>query len=85
MDSSAVYALFEELKQKIEQLGNVGISDSQTNSNLDSQEIVVLMHELRNRVNQRQFSREQIKNCRIFWHRLRAILWGKSMIIFERY
>lgn len=61
MDSSTVYALFEELKQKIEQLGKGGISDNQTNSNVDFQEIVVLMHELRNRVNQKQFSQEQIK------------------------
>ena len=60
MDSSAVYALFEELKQKIEQLSKGGISDS-TNSTFDTEEIVVLMHELRNRVNQKQFSPEQIK------------------------
>ncbi len=60
MDSSTVYTLFEELKQKIEQLSKGGISDS-TNSTFDTEEIVVLMHELRNRVNQKQFSPEQIK------------------------
>ncbi len=61
MDSSAVYTMFEELKQKIEQLGKGGISDNQAKSNFDIEEIVVLMHELRNRVNQKQFSPEQIK------------------------
>ncbi len=60
MDSSAVYALFEELKQKIEQLSKGGISDN-TNSAFDTEEIVVVMHELRNRVNQKHFSPEQIK------------------------
>ncbi len=61
MDASTVYALFEELKQKIEQLSKCGISDNQTKSNFDTEEIVVLMHELRNRVNQKRFSPEQIK------------------------
>ena len=45
MDASTVYALFEELKQKIELLGKGGISDNQTKSNCDTEEIVVLMHE----------------------------------------
>ncbi len=61
MDSSTVYSLFEELKQKIEQLSKGGISDNQTKSNFDIEEIVGLMQELRNRVNQKQFSPEQIK------------------------
>ncbi len=61
MDSSTVYTLFEELKQKIEQLSKGGISDNQAKSNIDTEEIVVLMHELRNRVNQKRFSPEQIK------------------------
>ncbi|MCG6188588.1 hypothetical protein [Maribellus maritimus] len=61
MDSSAVYALFEELKQKIEQLSKGGISDNQTNSNFDAEEIVVLINEILTRVNQKQFSPEQIK------------------------
>ncbi len=61
MDSSAVYAMFEELKQKIEQLSRGGISDNQAMSNLDTEEIVVLMHELRNGVSLKQFSPEQIK------------------------
>lgn len=61
MDSSAVYALFEELKQKIEQLSKGGISDNQAKSNLNTEEIVLLMHDIRERVNQKQFSPEQIK------------------------
>jgi len=61
MDSSAVYAMFEELKQKIEQLSRGGISDNQAMSNLDTEEIVVLMNELRNGVSLNQFSPEQIK------------------------
>ena len=61
MDSSTVYILFEELKQKIEQLSKGGISDNQTNSNFDTEEIVVLINEILTRVNQKQFSLEQIK------------------------
>ena len=61
MDSSAVYALFEELKQKIEQLSKGGISDNQAKSNFDIEEIVVLINEIHTRVNQKQFSPEQIK------------------------
>ncbi|WP_321289055.1 hypothetical protein [uncultured Sunxiuqinia sp.] len=61
MDSSAVYTLFEELKQKIEQLSKGGISDNQAKSNFETEEIVVLMHEIRDRVSQKQFSLEQIK------------------------
>ena len=61
MDSSAVYALFEELKQKIEQLSKGGISDNQAKSNYNTEEIVLLMHDISERVNQKQFSPEQIK------------------------
>lgn len=59
MDSSAVYALFEELKQKIERLSKGGISDNQINTNFDTEEIVVLINEILTRVNQKQFSPEQ--------------------------
>lgn len=61
MDSSAVYTLFEELKQKIEQLSKGGISDNQAKSNFNTEEIVLLMYDIRERVNQKQFSPEQIK------------------------
>ncbi len=61
MDSSAVYTLFEELKQKIGQLSKGGISDNQAKSGSNTEEIVLLMHEIYNRINQKQFSPEQIK------------------------
>ena len=60
MDASTVYALFEELKQKIEQLGINGASVN-PNSNFDTEEIAVIMQELRNHLKQKQFSPEQIK------------------------
>ena len=60
MDSSTVYALFEELKQKIEQLVKNEVLE-RPNSNFDTEQITVLIHELRNYTNQRQFSPEQIK------------------------
>jgi hypothetical protein len=61
MDASTVYALFEELKQKIEQLGKDGVSDNLTNSTFDTEEIAALMQELRNHLKPKQFSSEQIK------------------------
>jgi len=61
MDSSIVYTLFEELKQKIEQLSKGEISDNQAKSNFNKEEIVLLMLEIRERLNQKQFSPEQIK------------------------
>lgn len=54
MDSSTVYALFEELKQKLDEVGRG------ENSGFDTKEITALIHELRNHVNQRHFSPEQI-------------------------
>jgi hypothetical protein len=60
MDASTVYALFEELKQKIEQLSINGASVN-PNSNFDTEEIAALMQELRNHLKPKQFSSEQIK------------------------
>jgi hypothetical protein len=77
IDSSTVYALFEELKQKIEQLSKDRISDNQTKSNFDTEEIVVLMHELRNRVNQKQFSLEQIRELQNILAHVAAYSLGK--------
>ena len=77
MDSSAVYVLFEELKQKIEQLSKGGISDNQAKSNFDTEEIVVLVHELRNHVNQKQFSPEQIKELQNIQAQVAAYSLGK--------
>lgn len=62
MDSSAVYALFEELKQKIEELEKNSTSNGQTDSNEYSDEILSLIAELKVQASQQRFSPEQIKN-----------------------
>ncbi|MFV0269407.1 MAG: hypothetical protein ACK5HT_19975 [Draconibacterium sp.] len=77
MDSSAVYVLFEELKQKIERLVKDGVSDNQAKSNFDTEEIVVLIHEIRDRVNQRRFSPEQIKELQNLQAQVAAYSLGK--------
>jgi hypothetical protein len=62
MDSSAVYALFEELKQKIDELDKNAIPDDQTDSTVNSEELISLIEELKVQANQQRFSPEQIKN-----------------------
>jgi hypothetical protein len=62
MDSSTVYALFEELKQKIEELDKKSTSSGQTGSTEYSDEILSLIEELKVQANQQRFSPEQIKN-----------------------
>lgn len=62
MDSSAVYALFEELKQKIEELDKNTASNGQTGSTEYSDEILSLIEELKVQANQQRFSPEQVKN-----------------------
>ena len=61
MDSSAVYTLFEELKQKIDELSKKSISDNQANSTFDPEKLISLIEDLHNRINQQQFTPEQIK------------------------
>ena len=61
MDSSAVYTLFEELKQKIDELGKKSIPDNQANSTFDSEELISLIENLQIRINQQRFTPEQIK------------------------
>ena len=77
MDSSAVYALFEELKQKIEQLSKDRISDNKTKSNFDTEEIGVLMHKIQTHINQKQFSLEQIKELQNILAQVAAYSLGK--------
>ena len=60
MDSSAVYALFEELKQKIDKLGKKPIPDNQVDSTSDPQELISLIEALQIQIKQQQFSPEQI-------------------------
>jgi hypothetical protein len=62
MDSSAVYTLFEELKQKIDELGKNGTVGGQMDSSTNSDEIISLIEELKVQINQQQFSPEQMKN-----------------------
>ncbi len=52
MDSSAVYALFEELKQRIDELSIKSIPDNQANSTFDPVELISLIKDLQIRVNQ---------------------------------
>lgn len=62
MDSSAVYALFEELKQKIYELSKNEIPDNQTDSTFDIDRFITLIEELKVKLNQPQFSKRQIEN-----------------------
>jgi len=62
MDSSAVYTLFEELKQKIDELSKKSIQDNQANSTSDSEILNSLIEDLQIKINQQQFTPEQIKN-----------------------
>jgi len=61
MDSSAVYTLFEELKQKIDELGKKTFPDSQADSTSDPEELISLIEDLQIRINQQQFTPEQIE------------------------
>ena len=62
MDSSAVYTLFEELKQKIDELGKKTITDNQADSTFDPEELISLIEDLQIRISQQKFTPEQIKN-----------------------
>ncbi|WP_167616056.1 hypothetical protein [Maribellus sediminis] len=58
MDASTVFTLFEELKQRIDKLSNVSGVGGQ--SNQETEEIAVLLQEIRSQVKQTQFSNEQL-------------------------
>lgn len=62
MDSSAIYALFEELKQKIDELGKKTIPGNLADSTSDPNELISLIKDLQIRINQQQFTPEQIKS-----------------------
>ena len=62
MDSVAVYTLFEELKQKIDELCKKSIPNNQSNSTFDPEELISLIEDLQNRIHQQQFTPEQIKS-----------------------
>lgn len=61
MDSSAVYTLFEELKQKIDERVNRATPINQANSTSEPEELISLIEDLRIKINQQQFTPEQIK------------------------
>ncbi len=61
MDSSAVYALFEELKLRIDELGKGTTPNNQSDSTFSPGELTSLIEDLRTQINQRQFTPEQIK------------------------
>ena len=54
MDSSAVYTLFDELKQKIDKLGKKPIPDNQANSTFDLEELISLTEDLQIQIKQQQ-------------------------------
>ncbi len=59
MDSSTVFALFEELKQKIDGLGNGKVLNEQSSSN--PEDLTALINDLRYMLDQKQFTPGQIK------------------------
>ena len=61
MDSSAVYILFEELKHKIDELDKNATPDDQTDATVNSEELISLIEDLQIRINQPQFTPEQIE------------------------
>jgi len=61
MDSSAVDELFEELIQKVDEMGKKTIPDNQTDSTSDPEELISLIEDLQIRINQQQFTPEQIE------------------------
>lgn len=61
IDASAVYALFEELKQKIVELSKKAAQPNQADSAANSSEITTLIEDLQKVTVQKQFTPEQIK------------------------
>jgi hypothetical protein len=61
MDTSAVYTLFEELKQKIDVLGKRATPINQVNSTSDPEELISIIEDLQIQIKQQHFTPEQIK------------------------
>ena len=61
MDSSAVYTLFEELKQKIDELGKKTFPDNQADSTCDPEELISLIEDLQIRETAEKLERERLK------------------------
>lgn len=77
MDSSAVYTLFEELKQKIDALGKRATPINQANSTSDPKELISLIEDLQIQINQQQFTPEQIRVLQAILGQISAYLLGK--------
>ena len=67
MDASAVYALFEELKQKIVEQGKRADQPVQGDSTVNSAEITTLIEKLQKVIEQKLFTPEQIEELRETW------------------
>jgi len=77
MDSSAVYELFEESIQKVDEMGKKTIPDNQTDSTSDPEELISLIEDLQIRINQQQFTPEQIEVLQINLDQYSAYSLGK--------
>ena len=78
MNSSAVYELFEELKQKIMELERKTTLEVQTDTPSHADEIETLMEELRTFAAQRQFAPEQINELQRNMTQVAAYSLGKA-------
>lgn len=78
MDASAVYALFEELKQKIVEQGKRADQPNQADSMVNSTEITTLIEKLQKVIDQKQFTPEQIEKLREIMAEFAGCALGKS-------
>lgn len=78
MDTSAVYALFEELKQKIVEQGKRPDQPVQADSTVNSAEITVLVEKLQKVIDQKQFTPEQIEELQENMAEFAGCALGKS-------
>lgn len=78
MDASAVYALFEELKQKIVEQGKRPDQPVQADSTVNSAEITALIEKLQKVIDQKQFTPEQIEKLQENMAEFAGCALGKS-------
>ncbi|WP_291527861.1 hypothetical protein [Bacteroides sp. UBA939] len=78
IDASAVYVLFEELKQKIVEQGKNAAQPVHTESMVNSAEITTLIEELQKVINQKQFTPDQIEELRENMAEFTGCALGKS-------
>lgn len=78
MDASAVYALFEEVKQKIVEQGKRADQPVQADSTVNSAEITTLIEKLQKVIDQKQFTPEQIEELQENMAEFAGCALGKS-------